>query len=134
MLNVDTKIISKALALRLKNVLHEIICHDQTAYVKGRFIGESTRLISDILEITDIYMILKGIFSPQILKRRSTPWITLFCWHLLKSLVSVSTLLIGSKFYLMTMRAVSLMLVPHLNILSFYEVLGKVILLLHTSS
>ena len=68
MLNVDTKIISKALALRLKNVLHEIICHDQTAYVKGRFIGESTRLISDILEITDIYDIEGYILTADIEK------------------------------------------------------------------
>ena len=52
-LYVDTKIIFKALALRLKEVLPLIISHDQTAYVKGRFIGESTRLISDILEVTD---------------------------------------------------------------------------------
>ena len=53
LLNVDTKIISKAFAIRLKYVLPDIISHDQTAYVKGRFIGESTRLISDILEISD---------------------------------------------------------------------------------
>ena len=53
MLNVDTKIISKAFAFRLKPVLSSIISFDQTAYVNGRFIGESTRLISDILEATD---------------------------------------------------------------------------------
>ena len=53
LLNVDTKIISKSLANRLKIVLPDIISHDQSAYVKGRFIGESTRLISDILEVSD---------------------------------------------------------------------------------
>ena len=53
LLNVDTKIISKAFAFRLKPVLSSIISFDQTAYVNGRFIGESTRLISDILEATD---------------------------------------------------------------------------------
>ena len=31
-----------------------IIAHDQTAYVNDRFIGESVRLVSDIIEITDI--------------------------------------------------------------------------------
>ena len=55
LLNVDTKIISKCLANRLKAVLPSIISHDQSAYVKGRFIGESTRLISDILELSDIF-------------------------------------------------------------------------------
>ena len=43
------------MASRIKAVLPDIISHDQTAYVNGRFIGESTRLISDILEATDIY-------------------------------------------------------------------------------
>ena len=53
LLNVDTKIISKTFAFRLKSVLSSIISCDQTAYVNGRFIGESTRLIFDILEVTD---------------------------------------------------------------------------------
>ena len=55
LLNVDTKIITKTLASRLKKVLPFIIAHDQTAYVKGRFIGESIRLISDVLEVTDTH-------------------------------------------------------------------------------
>ena len=54
LLNVDTKIISKCLAARLIPILPTIISSDQTAYVKGRFIGESTRLISDILAVSDI--------------------------------------------------------------------------------
>ena len=53
LLNVDTKIISKAFASRLKEVLPSIIGSEQTAYVKNRFIGEGGRLISDILEVTD---------------------------------------------------------------------------------
>ena len=53
LLNVDTKVISKCLATRLVPILPSIISSDQTAYVKGRFIGESTRLISDILDISD---------------------------------------------------------------------------------
>ena len=57
LLNVDTKIISKAIANKLKTVLPSIISHDQTAYVQGRFIGESTRLISDILDVTETFNI-----------------------------------------------------------------------------
>ena len=53
LLNVDVKIISKVLAKRVKGVLSKIICSNQTAYVKDRFIGEGGRLISDILEMTD---------------------------------------------------------------------------------
>ena len=40
------------MATKLKLTLPSIIKSDQTAYVYGRFIGESTRLISDIMEVT----------------------------------------------------------------------------------
>ena len=48
-MNVDTKIASKTLVLRMRKVILSIINYDQTACVKGRFIGESIRLIDDIL-------------------------------------------------------------------------------------
>ena len=50
---------SKALATRLKETLPDLISCQQTAYVKNRFIGEGGRLISDILEISNIFN-LKG--------------------------------------------------------------------------
>ena len=68
LLNVDTKIISKGLANRLKDTLPDIISHDQTAYVKGRFIGESTRLISDILEVTETFNVGGYILTADIEK------------------------------------------------------------------
>ena len=43
LLNVDYKIISKALASRLKKKLPNLISPQQTAYVENRFIGESGR-------------------------------------------------------------------------------------------
>ena len=52
-LNVATKIISKALSERLKNVLSSLISTQQTAYLKNRFIGEGGRLISYIVNICD---------------------------------------------------------------------------------
>ena len=39
-LNVGCKIMSKALATRLKETLPDLISHQQTACVKNRFIGE----------------------------------------------------------------------------------------------
>ena len=54
LLNVDSKIISKALSEKLKEVLLDLISSRQTAYVKNRHIRESGRLISDITEITEI--------------------------------------------------------------------------------
>ena len=52
LLNIDMKLITKVLATRLKKVLPSLISPNQTAYVENRFIGESGRLISDMLEIT----------------------------------------------------------------------------------
>ena len=51
---MDYKITSKALATRLKETLPDLISCQQTAYVKNRFIGEGGRLISDILEISNV--------------------------------------------------------------------------------
>ena len=41
LLNLDQKIISKALAIKLKKVFPVLISPGQTGYVNGRFIGES---------------------------------------------------------------------------------------------
>ena len=51
-MNVDTKIASKAIALRLKKVIPKLTQCNQTAYVNNRFIGEANRLINDMLEYT----------------------------------------------------------------------------------
>ena len=40
LLDVDYKIMSKALTTRLKETLPDLISCQQTAYVKNRFIGE----------------------------------------------------------------------------------------------
>ena len=54
-INVDVKIGSKAIALRLQAVLPKIIDHNQHAYVKGRTINNPIRTIDDILEYTERY-------------------------------------------------------------------------------
>ena len=54
LLNVDMKVASKALALRLEKILPEIIQVDQYAYVKGRTIFNAIRTIDDIMEYTKI--------------------------------------------------------------------------------
>ncbi len=53
LLNTDYKIIAKILALRLQNVLPSIINHDQTGYLKGRYIGENIRLLEDVTYFTE---------------------------------------------------------------------------------
>lgn len=49
LLNVDYKILTKVLSVKIKTVLHEIICIDQVGYLKGRNIGEAIRLIDDMI-------------------------------------------------------------------------------------
>ena len=50
LINVDTKIDSKVLAMRMQNILASIVNPAQKAYVNWRHICESIRLISEILE------------------------------------------------------------------------------------
>ena len=52
LLNTDYKIATKAIAKRLEAVLPLVINADQTGYIKGRYIGENVRLISDIISYT----------------------------------------------------------------------------------
>ena len=53
LLNVDYKIASAAIANRVKEVLPNIISETQTGFMKGRFIGDNTRLLYDIIEILE---------------------------------------------------------------------------------
>ena len=68
LINVDSKIASKALAVRMKKVIHSLIAYDQTAYVKGRYIGESVRLIDDLLKYAENENIDGILFAADIEK------------------------------------------------------------------
>lgn len=52
LLNISYKILSAVLANRIKTVLPYIIHEDQKGFIKGRFIGENTRLLYDIIQYT----------------------------------------------------------------------------------
>ena len=47
---MDYKIFAQILALRLQPVAKKMIGKEQSAYIKGRYIGENARLILDIYE------------------------------------------------------------------------------------
>ena len=51
LLNVDYKILSKAIATRIKLVLDHLIDEDQTGFRKGRDISENLRKMFDIMEV-----------------------------------------------------------------------------------
>ena len=54
LLNTDYKILTKSLAMRIRNVMPTIIHEDQTGYIKSRFIGQNIRIISDIISYTSL--------------------------------------------------------------------------------
>ena len=49
--NTDYKIIAFVFAKRLQKIIDNLISKNQSAYIKGRFIGENARLILDIFII-----------------------------------------------------------------------------------
>ena len=53
LLNTVYKLASSCIAERIKSVLPTLISTDQTGFIPGRFIGENTRLIYDILHFTE---------------------------------------------------------------------------------
>ena len=50
LLNIDYKIASSVIANRMKLVLPNVISESQTSFLKCRFIGETTRIIYDVLD------------------------------------------------------------------------------------
>ena len=53
LLNIDYKILSKALAKRMEQYLPKLIHSDQTGFVNGRYIGQNIRLLNDIMDFLD---------------------------------------------------------------------------------
>ena len=53
LLNVDYKILAKAIGQRIERILSSLIHSDQTGFIKGRFIGQNVRLLNDIMEYTE---------------------------------------------------------------------------------
>ena len=68
LLNVDTKILFKALAPRLEKVIAQLISHDQIAYVPKRNICESIKLTSDPFEYADSHPISACMVTADIEK------------------------------------------------------------------
>lgn len=53
LLNVIYKLASGCIAERIKSILTKLISEDQTGFLSGRYIGENTRLMYDIIHLTD---------------------------------------------------------------------------------
>ena len=53
MINVDAKLASKVFVGKIKKILPNIIKHNQTAYVTGKYIEHTICLIHEILEYVE---------------------------------------------------------------------------------
>ena len=60
-LNRDYKIIAEVIANRLKRLLPKLIDHDQTGFLKGRFIGENIKLVDATIEYTGAKRNIPGL-------------------------------------------------------------------------
>ena len=58
--NVDYRILAFVLAARMQSVINSIVSHDQTAYIKNRYMGYNIRLVDDVVEYYD-HMQKKGL-------------------------------------------------------------------------
>ena len=52
LVKVDAKILSRALATMIKNVLPDVVHHNQSSFVKNRYIGATVRSIFDLMDFT----------------------------------------------------------------------------------
>ena len=68
LLNVDLEILSKALVDCIKKYLPFVILSNQTAYVKGIFVSEGLRHLSDILKVTD-FLKLRGLLVTIVIQK-----------------------------------------------------------------
>ena len=68
LLNVDTKLVSRVLAERLKTALSSLISSNQTANLNGRFVSQGGHLISDIFEVRDLLILKELLLTVDIEK------------------------------------------------------------------
>ena len=53
--NTDYRLLTFTLSLRLQKVIGSIVGHEQTGYIRSRFIGTNARLIEDVIEYCNRY-------------------------------------------------------------------------------
>ena len=99
LLNFDSEIVSKSLATRVKKVPSNLIDARQTFYVNKRFIGESGRLIDDVIKVCDLQKI-SGYLLTVSFEKAFESLNHKFLIAVLKNMVLVRILFAGSKLYL----------------------------------
>ena len=97
-MNAELKIILKTLSKKLKEVLQDLISSQQKAYVKNRHTGDSGKLISDVIEITEIKNI-KGFLVAMDIGKAFDPLYHGFLISTLENMFLVKTLSYGLRCY-----------------------------------
>ena len=52
--NVDYRILAFTLAQRMQNIMKNIVNTDQSAYIKGRYMGTNIRLVDDVIKYYEL--------------------------------------------------------------------------------
>ena len=87
LLNCDYKIATKAMANRIKPFLQKLISHDQTGFIKNRFVGENIRLIDGVIKYTAVKNTLELLFFLDFEKAFGTlQWPFIHCQRTLQYL------------------------------------------------
>jgi hypothetical protein len=100
------KICSAAISNRLKPVLVDLISQTQKVFLKGRYIGECTKLIFDLIEKIEEDDILGLLVLLDFEKKLLIQWNGLFYMKLYNLLVLGSLFVFGSKPFIMISAAV----------------------------
>ena len=53
LLNTVYKIASASIANRMKTVINKLISRDQSGFISGRYIGDNTRIVYDLMQFVD---------------------------------------------------------------------------------
>ena len=72
--NTDYKIIAFVFARRLQSIIDKLIGHEQSAYIKGRFIGENARLILD-----NFISWMRILYTKPVFRLKNNGWISRNC-------------------------------------------------------
>ena len=127
LLTVDYKIASAVIAERLKKILPKVISPSHKGFLKGRYIGENTRFLYDLMKITE---------------EKSIPWLLLlidfekafdtvewsFIDKCLKYFNFVASLRSWIKTFYSSISSFYAAMVTFLNSLKYQEAFAKVIL------
>ena len=128
--NVDFKILSKALAERIKHILPEMIYTDQRGCIKGRYMGENIRLVEDIIHAKDDESVILLLDQEKAFDRVEWRWL----FEVLREFSLVNALFLGLKLCIAVQRVLWWPMDFCLNTFLFQEVSDKVMLCQHSWS